>query len=98
MKNNHSALEHTELVDTEINKLLLRGVIKQSSNLINTNPLTVAENSAGKLRLVIDLRDINHCWLLEKYKYEDINNVLCKLCVRLFSFNLRITCYARVFW
>jgi hypothetical protein len=96
LKNNHSALEHTELVDTEINKLLLRGVIKQSSNLNDTNPLTVAENFAGKLRLVIDLRDFNHCWLLEKYKYEGIINVLCKLCVRLFSFNLRLMCISVV--
>ena len=72
LKNNRSALDHPDFVDTEISKLLLSGVIKQSSNLNNINPLTVAENSAGKLRLVIDLRDINPCLLLDKYKYEDI--------------------------
>ena len=72
LKNNRSALDHPDFVDQEIEKLMLSGVIQVANEIHNVNPLTVAENSSGKLRLVIDLRDINPCLLLEKYKYEDI--------------------------
>ena len=57
-KNNASALRHPDFVEQEIRHLLLDGRIIESLTTPHTvKPLTVSEGK--KLRLVLDLRNIN---------------------------------------
>ena len=60
LKNNKSARENMSFVQEEIQTLLAKGVISKSDKVPYTvNPLTVAYNRNGKLRLVLDCRHIN---------------------------------------
>ena len=55
IKNNKSARDHPEFVSAEIKKLLESGIINEHKHPPPVvNPLTVAENAVGKLRLVLD--------------------------------------------
>jgi len=40
------------------------------------SPLSVVENSTGKLRLVINLRYLNQFLWLDKFKYEDLRTAM----------------------
>jgi hypothetical protein len=73
INNNKSARDHPEFVTAEIAKLLAAGIIeKQRLPPTVVSPLTVAENSVGKLRLVLDLRTINPLIHVDRCKFEDI--------------------------
>ena len=73
--NSKSARENPDFVRKEIQNLLLKRCISETPFIPNiVNPLTVAINKAGKLRLVLDCRHI----LLHLFKfkccYEDKKN------------------------
>ena len=60
LNNNRSARDSHLFVDCEVEKLLLSGVIVENSYPVTvTNALSVATNSTGKQRLVLDLRNVN---------------------------------------
>ena len=71
--NNKSARDNVSFIDTELAELLKSGVIKQvQEKPMVINALSVATNVNGKLRLVLDLRNINPILNVTKFKYEDI--------------------------
>ena len=73
-RNNASARNHPEFVASAIQELLADGRIKEVSQKPHTiNPLTVAEGR--KLRLVLDLRNVNPYVLRTKFRYEDLKVV-----------------------
>ena len=70
--NNMSSIKHRDFVETSIDELLRRFCIQEADTPpFCSNPLTVAE-SAGKLRLVLDLRHVNNYICPEKFRYEDL--------------------------
>ena len=77
MKNNRSALLHADFVSEAINDLVRRGLVaKCYTPPAVVNPLSVAIQSSGKKRLILDLRAVNkHLWK-ETVKYEDIRTAL----------------------
>jgi hypothetical protein len=73
--NNKSARDHPKFVAAEIQKLLDSGIVNKCTSVPHiVNPLTVAENTVGKLRLVLDLRTVNPLVYMPKYKFEDIRS------------------------
>ena len=73
-RNNASARNHPEFVASAIQELLADGRIKEVSQKPHTiNPLTVVEGR--KLRLVLDLRNVNPYVLRTKFRYEDLKVV-----------------------
>ena len=79
-KNNKSSLLEPDFVSEAIQDLLDRALIEQcASPPYIVNPLTVAFNSSGKKRLILDLREVNkHLWK-QPVKYEDIKVALAYL-------------------
>ena len=74
LKNNRSALDNTEIVTDEINKLLLKNCISEVEFIPHVvNPLTVAFNKAGKPRLVLDCRHVNKFIHDFKFRLEDVS-------------------------
>ena len=71
LRNNRSALEHSEFVKGEIENVLRKRCVTET-NLKPTavNPLTVSENKC-KCRMVVDCRHINPHLFKNKFKYED---------------------------
>jgi len=70
--NNKSAFEETEFVTDSITKLLKNGSVKEVKNKpYIVNPLSVAKNSCGKLRLILDLRYVNRHVFKETVKFDD---------------------------
>ena len=77
LKNNKSARDNPDFVESEITVLLNQGVISETSTRPSVvNPLTVAYNRSGKPRLVLDCRHINQYLHLFNIKYEDIHVAL----------------------
>ena len=67
-------MRHREFVEETISKLLADGCIKEVTQIPhNVNPLTVAEGS--KLRLVLDLREVNPFVNVKPVKYEDLRTL-----------------------
>ena len=74
LKNNGSALQHSDFVTEAIIELLSNGCIAEHDvPPFCVNPLTVAEGK--KLRLVIDLRHVNNCLVKPRFKYEDLRSL-----------------------
>ena len=73
-QNHHSVAENEDFVSHEVSKLLVSGAIAEVSreDLSVCNPLGVVRNSAGKPRLILDLRYVNQHLRSCKFKYEDI--------------------------
>ena len=72
LRNNKSARDDPNFVVEEIKQLLKRGCITSVFKKPKVvNPLTVAYNSKGKPRLVLDCRHINPHLHKFKYRYED---------------------------
>ena len=72
LKNNRSALNSPSFVTEEVCKLLEKGCIHEVFMAPRVvNPLTVAQNKSGKLRLVLDCRHINKHLFQFKFKYEN---------------------------
>jgi len=71
LRNNRSALDNSEFVESEIQKLSRLGCIREVYTLPKViNPLTVAKNK-DKCRLVLDCRHINPHLHKFRFKYED---------------------------
>ena len=70
--NRSSALKHKQFVNDSVKELLSLGCIsevEQKPRFIN--PLHVAVQSSGKLRLILDLSHFNSFLLKKSCKYED---------------------------
>ena len=78
LRNNLSSVNHSVFVDTEISNLLQKKCISQVKFVPTVvNPLTVADNSRSKLRLVLDCRHIN--LFLHKFKFAYENESTAKI-------------------
>ena len=74
LANNKPSLDHTQFVQEAILELLSNDcIVEHNTPPFCVNPLTLAEGK--KLRLVIDLRHINQCLVLPKFKYEDLRSL-----------------------
>ena len=91
LKNNKSSLENDAFVKEAITDLLKSGSIVESKvKPFVINPLTVAQNSTKK-RLVLDLRHVNKCLVIDHVKFEDWKVALqyANLNNYMFSFDLK---------
>ena len=76
-KNRGSTNKHSDFVNQSILELLDLGCIKEFSNPPEfCNPLHVAVQSSGKLRLILDLSHLNTMVVKKSFKYEDLRTVL----------------------
>ncbi len=74
LRNNKSAMNNSNFVETAILKLLADGKIEERTDIpFCVNPLTVAEGK--KKRLVLDLRHVNKFLYQPKFRYEDLNSL-----------------------
>jgi hypothetical protein len=72
LPNNKSALKNKEFVDLAIQELLDKNCAYEVfSKPRNVNPLSVAENSSGKKRLILDLSVLNGYVKKDYVKFED---------------------------
>ena len=93
-RNNKSALEHSDFVDTAITELITAGsIIECFLPPTVLNPLSVAIQSSGKKRLILDLRYPNSFLKKFKVKFEGAPEMLTTLtdCPQhfLFSFDIK---------
>ena len=71
-KNNKSVLRNNDFVTDSIKDLLANKLVKETNNTPHVvSPLPVAENSAGKKRLILDLRYVNKHLHTHKVKFDD---------------------------
>ena len=76
LKNNGSALEHSDFVNDAILELLQDNRIEElttSPEIIN--PLTASVQSSGKKRLILDFRHINLHVFKQKFKCEGLHTI-----------------------
>lgn len=74
LRNNKSARDNPDFVNSEIEKLLTLGCISEvSEQPCVVNPLTVAYGKSGKARMVLDCRHINPHLIRFRHKYEDLS-------------------------
>ena len=72
LRNNRSAVRHSQFVQEAIPRLLLNDRIqKHYEPPYCVNHLSVAEGK--KLRLVIDLRHVNPCLFKHSFRYEELH-------------------------
>lgn len=75
--NRSSSLKNRSFVETEIKKLLDNGCIEElETPTPYCNPLHVAQQESGKLRLILDLSYLNKFIVKQSFKYEDIKAAL----------------------
>ncbi len=71
--NNNSAVDNADFVGTEISNLLAKECIQEVNSVpYFVSPLTVAIQSSGKKRLILDLSLLNCYMAYFKFKLEDI--------------------------
>ena len=76
LKNNGSALEHSDFVNDAILELLQDNRIEELTTPPEiVNPLTVSVQSSGKKRLILDLRHINLHVFKQKFKCEGLHTI-----------------------
>ena len=74
LRNNRSAFRNSEFVGAAILELLEQGlIIEVNSPPRCINPLSVAEGK--KLRLVLDLREVNRYLVKCNFRYEDLRSL-----------------------
>jgi hypothetical protein len=74
LDNNKSAKDHSDFVAEAITELLAGGYVEEHPCPPNcVNPLTVAEGK--KLRLVLDLRNVNKHLAHQSFRYEDLRSL-----------------------
>ena len=74
-KNNKSSRKNRDFVTSAVQDLISNECIREvGTKPYCCNPLTVAD-SAGKLRLVLDLRHVNRYVKLERFKYENLSTL-----------------------
>ena len=79
-RNNNSAYSHADFVSKAILELVDNSIVREcSSSPLVVNPLSVSEQANGKLRLILDLRYINHSLWKDKVKFEDWSHALSYL-------------------
>lgn len=92
LQNNKSSLDSEDFVDYEIESLLDKKIIIKCNKVPSIiNLLSVATNSHGKKRLILDLRHVNKCVFNNKFKLEDFNSAI-KYCNEndfMFKFDLK---------
>ena len=91
-KNQVSTVNNQAFVDGSVSELLASGCICETASLpFICSPLSVVESSAGKKRLVINLRHLNRFLWKQKFKYEDLRvaMLLFEKGDYLFSFDLK---------
>ena len=72
--NNKSTETHRQFVDEAAQSLIMNRCIKRvETEPWVCSPLSVISNSAGKLRLVLNLRYLNQFLHVTKFKYEDLH-------------------------
>ena len=73
-QSNHKSAElHHEFVDEAIQNLIQnRCIVSKDQKPYICSPLSVVENSSGKLRLVLNLRYLNQFLYAPHFKYEDL--------------------------
>lgn len=75
-RNNRSALNNSKFVVEAITQLLDSGCVRPVNFKPRVvNPLSVAEQSSGKKRLILDLRKVNLFLVKFKFKMEDLRNI-----------------------
>ena len=90
--NQPSAFAESGFVDSAIAELLLGGCIKMvAEQPVVCSPLSVMANGAGKRRLVVNLRHVNHYLKVQKFKCEDLRvaMLLFKPGEWMFAFDLK---------
>ena len=90
--NRSSALYQRSFVQGAISELLVRGCIREAPIYPQfCNPLHVAVQSSGKLRLILDLSHLNKFIIKKSVKYEDLRTVLQMFHpgMSVFSFDLK---------
>ena len=76
LKNNGSALKHSDFVNDAILELLQDNRIEELTTPPEiVNPLTVSVQSSGKKRLILDLRHINLHVFKQKFKCEGLHTI-----------------------
>ena len=76
LKNNGSALEHSDFVNDAILELLQDNRIEELTTPPEIiNPLTVSVQRSGKKRLILDLRHINLHVFKQKFKCEGLHTI-----------------------
>ena len=92
IENRSSALSRDSFVQEAIAELLSRGCLREVSDYPQfCNPLHVAVQSSGKLRLILDLSHLNKFVVKKSVKYEDLRTVrqLFSPGMFVFSFDLK---------
>ena len=92
IENRSSALHRRSFVQGAISELLTRGCIREAPVYPQfCNPLHVAVQSSGKLRLILDLSHLNKFIIKKSVKYEDLRTVLQMFLpgMSVFSFDLK---------
>ena len=92
IENRSSALHWRSFVQRAISELLTRGCIREAPVYPQfCNPLHVAVQSSGRLRLILDLSHLNKFIIKKSLKYEDLRTVLQMFLpgMSVFSFDLK---------
>ena len=86
-ENGGSTNKYNVFVSESILELLERGCIKELSNPSEfCNPLHIAVQSSGKLRLILDLSHLNTIVIKKSFKYGDLRTVLQIFDLGIFAF------------
>ena len=100
LKNNGSALEHSDFVNDAILELLQDNRIEELTTPPEiVNPLTVSVQSSGKKRLILDLRHVIFHVFKQKFKCERLHTIrdIFSAVYFVFSFDLK-SGYHRTMW
>lgn len=90
-ENNKSALSHKDFVEKEIFELFSKNCILEVEQSFICNPLSVAIQSSGKKRLILDLRYVNRALEFKNVKFEDLRTAQKFLSPQgwMFSFDMK---------
>lgn len=88
IENRSSALRRDSFVREAISELMARGCVREVQEYPQfCNPLHVAVQSSGKLRLILDLSHLNKFVVKKSVKYEDLRTVLQMFSPGMFVFS-----------
>ena len=86
-ENRGSTINYNDFASESILELFERGCVKELSNPSEfCNPLHVAAQSSGKLRLILDLSHLNTMVVKKSFKGEDLSTVLQIFDKRIYAF------------
>ena len=76
-KNHSSALQDYQFVSESIEQLVSAGCVREVEEPpVVVSPLSVAENSERKKRLVVNLRHVDKFLYKQRFKYEDLRTAM----------------------